>query len=173
MTKLGKRSISTNTAVLSYSSLFEPKENLSSKLVYSCTLLFKKSAKNKRLYKAYSECLRANQVQVADCTRDSIQDGDLMFQRNPEIYHAYENTVYIRCSSVYAPVLADLRGSGAEVQESDLFDGCKVRALVAPFCYQCGNNIGVSWSLISVGLVTKSKRTEKLRRALKAFGKLV
>jgi len=174
MTKLDIGSFVTNEAILNFSSLFRPTKNLSGAKRYSCHLLFNKFEKHGRLYKAYKKCARDPLIHELHYTWDAIRDGDLKFQEDPDVYESYKNRVYIKCSSKYAPVLTDMRYGGTEAQESDLYDGCRVRGIIKPYAYrfEADNGevlAGVAWSLLSIGLVATGKRIDKLGRSIQAF----
>ncbi len=165
---------------LSYAAIWEPKENLSGILKYSCTLLVPKSDKSTiaALQKAVKSAIEIGKEarwsgKVPKFSYEPLRDGDIELaeldsSKGPE----YAGHYFLNCSSDQAPGVVDIHGSPLFNQDK-LYSGCFVRADIKAFPYSHKGNKGIGWGLNNLMVVEDGKRLDGRQSAETAFADVI
>ncbi len=165
----------TSECIISYPALFEPKENQSGVLKYSCSLLIDK--KNKAGVDAINAAIeKAKQKgketkwnnKIPPFRYDPIRDGDAELASGEKTDKIYEGKFFVNCSSDDAPGVV---GPDAKplMDQGSLYAGCIVRADINPFPYKNSGNCGIGWGLNNMMLVRDGNRLDGKQNAEDAF----
>ncbi|RLC76046.1 MAG: hypothetical protein DRI61_13985 [Chloroflexi bacterium] len=168
----------TPEVIISYPSIFEPKENPSGAMKYSCSILIDKSDKKgvadfeKAVATAIQkgrENIPAWKNKVPKFRYPALRDGDQELEDGTKTDPIYEGKLFIKCSSNDAPGVV---GPDAKplMNQDDLYAGCIVRLDVNPFPYSNSGNNGIGWGLNNVMLVREGERLDGRKNAETAFG---
>lgn len=168
----------TAKGIISYPAVFEPKENLSGVLKYSCSLLFDKTDK-KAIAQIEEAIAKATQKgketrwggKVPKFRYEPFRDGDAELASGEKDDPVYKGKMFLNCSSDNAPGVV---GPDAKplMDQSLLYAGCIVRADINPFPYKNGGNSGVGWGLNNVMFVCDGDRLDGRKKAEDAFAGL-
>ena len=168
----------TGPVIISYPSIFEPKENPSGAMKYSCSVLIdKKDTKTVTEFenaidaaiKKGRENIPAWKSKAPKFRYKPLRDGDEELEDGTKTDPVYENKLFINCSSNDAPGVV---GPDAKplMNQDDLYAGCIVRLDVNPFPYSNSGNNGIGWGLNNVMLIKDGDRLDGRRKAEDAFG---
>lgn len=163
---MSKTSIVTCTAVLSYPALFEPKENLSGALKYSCTLLFDKG-KTKGLKELTDVIAVATEKgkstlwsgKVPKFRYEALRDGDEELSSGQKEDKVYTNKMFLNCTSNSAPGVCDEHAKPL-MDQKKIYAGCIVRAQLNAFPYKNSGNCGVAWGLNGIMFIEDGPRLD-------------
>lgn len=165
----------TCECTISYPAIFEPKENLSGKMKYSCSLLIPKSDTKgvAEFKKAIAKATQAGKEKlwknkVPKFRYDPMRDGDAELESGEKEDPAYKGHFFVNATSDNAPGVVGPDASPLMNQDA-LYAGCIVRADINPFPYDNGGNKGVGWGLNNVMLVREGKRLDGRQNAEDAF----
>ena len=165
----------TGEAIISYPAIFEPKENLSGKLKYSCSLLFDKSDTEtiKALQAAIEKAIAKGQSTIwggklPNFRYEPLRDGDAELASGDKDDKIYKNKFFLNCTSDTAPGVVDSHAK-ALMNQNALYAGCIVRADVNPFPYKNSGNSGVGWGLNNIMLIGDGERLDGRKNAEDAF----
>ena len=165
----------TCEAVISYPAIFEPKENPSGKMKYSCSLLFNKddtkgiAELQAQIDKAISKGKETRWNHKLPAFRyPPLRDGDAELESGDKSDSIYKNMFFVNCSSDTAPGVV---GPDAKplMDAKALYAGCIVRADINPFPYKHSGNSGIGWGLNNIMLVADGKRLDGRQSAENAF----
>jgi hypothetical protein len=168
----------TSEVIISYPAIFEPKENPSGAMKYSCSVLIDKKDKAgiAQFQKAIDKALAKGQENIPGWKNKipkfrypALRDGDQELEDGTKSDKAYEGKLFLNCSSNDAPGVV---GPGAKplMNQDDLYAGCIVRLDVNPFPYSNSGNNGIGWGLNNVMLVRDGDRLDGRQKAEDAFG---
>lgn len=161
-----KTQVITGPAIISYPALFDPKENLSGALKYSCTLLFKKTdtASIKGLQNAIAAATAKGKSdlwnnKVPKFRYEALRDGDEELESGQKEDKIYEGMMFLNCTSNTAPGVVDQHAK--PVMDSDLiYAGCTVRGQLNAFPYKNSGNCGVAWGLNGIMFLKEGDRLD-------------
>jgi len=167
----------TPEATITYPALFEPKENLSGHLKYSCSLLIPKSDK-KGIAKLEAAIEKAKQKgktakwnnKIPHFNYEPLRDGDKELENGQKEGNEYKGMMFINCSANEdsPPGVVDCYGEKL-LDKQAIYSGCVVRADVRPYPYKSGGNCGIAWWLNNIMLVDDGPRLDGKQNAVDAF----
>ena len=165
----------TGNMIISYPAVFEPKENLSGVLKYSCSLLVDKkdtatveaiqAAINKAITKGQSTCWGGK---VPKFRHEPLRDGDAELASGDKDDPFYKGKVFLNCTSNTAPGVVDAQAK-VLMDQTKLYAGCIVKADINPFPYKNSGNSGVGWGLNNLMLISDGDRLDGKKNAEQAF----
>jgi len=167
----------TTEVIISYPHIFEPAENPSGALKYSCSILIDKDDKKgvaefkDAVAKAIAKgqgAIPSWQKKVPKFRYPALRDGDQELEDGDKSDAIYKNKYFINCSSNDAPGVVGPDAKPLMDQEA-LYAGCIVRIDVNPFPYSNSGNNGIGWGLNNVMLIKEGKRLDGRQRAADAF----
>jgi len=165
----------TSLMRISYPALFEPKENPSGALKYSCSLLIPKSDKNgiKELEAAIEQAKQKGKEKlwkgkIPVFRYQPLRDGDAELATGEKEGKEYEGMMFLNCSSDNPPGVVGPDAKPLMSQDA-IFAGCWVRADINPFPYSNSGNNGIGWGLNNVMLVKEDERLDGRQKAEDAF----
>jgi len=165
----------TGPMVISYPAIFEPKENLSGVLKYSCSLLVDKGdvATVKALQAAISKAVEKGKStiwggKVPKFRYEPLRDGDAELASGDKEDLVYKNKYFLNCTSETAPGVVD-KFAKPLMNQNELYAGCIVRADINPFPYKNSGNSGVGWGLNNIMLLSDGERLDGKKNAEDAF----
>jgi hypothetical protein len=165
----------TCEGIISYPAIWEPKENLSGVMKYSCSPLIDKADKagikglndaiDRAVIKGKSEKWN-NKLPKFRYT--PLRDGDAELESGEKTDPIYKGKVFLNCSSDTAPQVV---GPDAQplMDQNALYAGCIVRLDVNPFPYKHAGSAGIGWGLNNVMLVRDGSRLDGRANATEAF----
>ena len=165
----------TGKVIISYPAIWEPKENLSGQLKYSCSLLIdKKDTKTVEAIRAAIEkAIEKGKAtiwggKVPKFRYEPLRDGDAELASGDKEDKAYEGRYFLNCTSNDAPGVV---GADAKplMNQNDLYAGCIVRGDISAFPYKNSGNSGVGWGLQNVMLISDGERLDGRKKAEDAF----
>lgn len=161
-----KTSIVTCSAILSYPALFEPKENLSGALKYSCTLLFDKTNTNglKELTNTIAAATEKGKAalwsnKIPKFRYEALRDGDVELSSGQKEDPVYKNKMFLNCTSNEAPGVVDEHAK-ILMDQKKIYAGCIVRAQLNAFPYKNSGNCGVAWGLNGIMFIEDGPRLD-------------
>ena len=167
----------TGKCIISYPALFEPKENPSGALKYSCTLLFEKSDTKsiEALQAAIDKAIEKGKQniwkgKVPKFRYEPLRDGDAELADGTKDDQAYAGRYFLNCSSNDPIGVVDAHAKPL-MDQTRIYAGCIVRADINPFPYSNSGNNGIGWGLNNIMLVSDGKRLDGRQRAEDAFSK--
>lgn len=160
---------------ISYPALFEPKENPSGALKYSCSLLIPKS--DKAGVEAIRQAIEKAKAlgkeklwkgKIPKFRYEPLRDGDEELASGEKEGKEYEGHYFVNCSSNDPPGVV---GPNAKplMDQGQIYAGCYVRADINPFPYDNSGNRGVGWGLNNIMLVREGDRLDGRQKAEDAF----
>jgi len=165
----------TGQAIISYPAVFEPKENLSGKLKYSCSLLFdKKDTTTVNEVKAAIDKAIAKGTatvwggKVPKFRYEPLRDGDAEIASGDKDDAIYKGKYFLNCTSDTAPGVVD-KHAKALMDQTKLYAGCIVKADINPFPYKNSGNSGIGWGLNNLMLIGDGDRLDGKKNAEQAF----
>ena len=165
----------TGECIISYPALFEPKENPSGALKYSCSLLFdKKDVKTiEGLQKAIDKAVARGKEKLWDgkvpkFRYEPLRDGDQELADGDKTDAIYKGKYFVNCSANDAPGVVGPDASKL-MDQTKIYAGCIVRADINPFPYSNSGNKGVGWGLNNIMLVSDGERLDGRQNAEDAF----
>lgn len=148
-----RKNIMTPEFILSFPSLFEPRE-YQGKSSYQCTMVFPKGTDITALKQAAKECLDAKFPNGCKNPNNPFGRGD---DKADEWGEIFEGAIYVRAQTQFAPKVVDQ--NRVEILDADkVYAGCRCRAIVAPYAYDKAGNRGVAFSLEAVQFLADGKR---------------
>jgi len=167
----------TDEVIISYPAIFEPKENPSGALKYSCSILIDKANKKgvAEFNAAINKAIEKGRANIPAWSKKTpkfryppLRDGDQELEDGDKTDAVYEGKYFINCSSNDAPGVV---GPDAKplMDQDALFAGCIVRLDVNPFPYSNSGNNGIGWGLNNVMLIKEGARLDGRQRATDAF----
>ena len=167
----------TPEVIISYPAIFEPKENPSGALKYSCSILIDKGdTKGVDEFRvAIAKAIERGQGlipawknKVPKFRYQPLRDGDEELEEGGKTDKIYANKFFINCSSNDAPGVV---GPDAKplMDQDKLYAGAIVRLDVNPFPYSNSGNNGIGWGLNNVMLVKDGTRLDGRAVATDAF----
>ena len=160
---------------ISYPALFEPKENLSGVMKFSCSLLIPKTDKKgvEELRAEVAKAIARGKEKVwggavPKFRYEPIRDGDEELATGEKKGAEYKGMYFVNCSSDNPPGVV---GPDAKplMDQRDIFAGCWVRADINPFPYKKGVNNGIGWGLNNIMLSREDERLDGRQKAEDAF----
>ena len=151
----------TGLCRLSYEHIFEPHADLNGEEKYSCSLLISKKDKKQidRITEAFDSMLEDKDILVklggkAKGTTLPLHDGD---EKDDDVYagHVYLNA---RANVKYPPKVI-LQDRTEVVDQSDVYSGCYVQAVLSFYPYNQAGKKGIGVGLLAI---RKIKDGEKL-----------
>lgn len=168
----------TAECIISYPAIFEPKENPSGAMKYSCSLLFdKKDVKGiAELKKAIDKAIIKGKEtkwnsKLPNFRYAPLRDGDTELEAGDKTDPVYAGKVFLNCSSDAKNSAPGVVGPNAKplMNQTDLYAGCIVRADINPFPYKRSGNSGIGWGLNNIMLVSDGTRLDGKMNAEDAF----
>jgi hypothetical protein len=165
----------TGIVRISYPAIFEPKENPSGAMKYSCSLLIPKEDKKsvEEFKKAIDRAIQQGKEKIwknrmPKFRYEPMRDGDAELESGEKTGSEYKGCYFINCSSDRAPGVV---GPDAKplMNQDALYAGCWVRVDVNPFPYSNSGNNGIGWGLNNVMLVKDGDRLDGRQNAEDAF----
>jgi len=167
----------TNVGTITFPVLFEPKENLSGVLKYSCSLLIPKTDVN-GIAKIKAEIAKAVTKgkdkhwggKVPKFKYEALRDGDAELASGDKEGAEYKGMFFLNCSAgddsppgVVGPDARPL------MDRHSIYSGCQVRLDVRAFPYKSGGNNGIGWWLSNCMLIGDGPRLDGKMNAVDAF----
>lgn len=172
----------TCEGIISYPAIFEPKENQSGVLKYSCSLLVNKTdtkgvadlqaAVNKAIEKGKATIWKGK---TPSFRYQPLRDGDAELASGDKDDKIYAGKVFLNCSmdpKKGRPGVVDRTGKPL-MDQGDLYPGCIVRLDVNAFPYENSGNKGVGWGLNNVMVVRDGERLDGRAKAEDAFASVI
>lgn len=165
----------TGLMIISYPHIYEPAENPSGKMKYSCSLLIDKGDKKtiEALQAAINKAISRGKDKLWDgklpkFRYEPLRDGDQELADGEKTDAIYKNKLFLNCSSDSAPGVV---GPDAKplMDQTKLYAGCIVRADINPFPYSNSGNKGIGWGLNNIMLVNDGERLDGRQNAEDAF----
>ena len=162
-------------AIISFPNIFEPAEDLSGRLMYSCTLLINKTDK-KMVEAILREIEKAKERgkqrvwggKIPRFTYAPLRDGDKeIAEELKDKGKGYEGRFFFNPKSDTRPGIVgpDL----SPIMDKDqIYAGCIVHADVSPYPYKNGGNCGIGWWLNNIMLVKECDPEDRLDGKQKA-----
>ena len=165
----------TGKVIISYPHIFEPSENLSGQMKYSCSLLIEKTD-TKTIEAIRAAIQKATEKgkatiwggKVPKFRYEPLRDGDEELASGDKDDPAYKGRYFLNCTSNDAPGVVDVHAKPL-MNQNDLYAGCIVRADINPFPYKNSGNAGVGWGLQNLMLVSDGERLDGRKKAEDAF----
>lgn len=167
----------TTECIISYPSIFEPKENPSGAMKYSCSILVDKkdikgvadiqAAIDKAIARG-RETIPAWKAKAPKFRYAPFRDGDEELEDGSKTDRIYAGKMFLNCSSNDAPGVVGPDAKPLMNQDS-LYAGCIVRLDVNPYPYSNSGNNGIGWGLNNVMLIKDGKRLDGRQNAEDAF----
>lgn len=163
---MASTAIITGKGIISYPCIFEPKENLSGVMKYSCSILFdKKDTATITAIKGVIEIAKARgksnlwSNKLPKFRYEPLRDGDTELETGEKAGLIYKGKYFLNCSSNEAPGVV---GPDAKVlmDQKLIYAGCFVRAQLNAFPYKSGSYIGIGWGLNGIMLVSEGPRLD-------------
>lgn len=163
-------------AMISYPYIFEPKENLSGALKYSCSLLIdKKDVKT-------VNAIRTMIAKVTEKGKEEkwnnklpkfryapLRDGDAELASGDKDDPSYKGKFFLNASS-NDPIGVVDEHARPLMDQTKIYAGCIVNADVNPFAYKMKGNCGIGWGLNNIMFVKESgTRLDGKQNAESAF----
>lgn len=160
---------------ISYPALFEPKENPSGAMKYSCSLLIPKTdTEGVKAFRAMIE--KAKQTgkeklwkgKIPKFRYEPMRDGDEELESGEKTGKEYEGHYFVNCSSNDPPGVV---GKDAKplFDQTAIFAGCYVRGDINPFPYDNSGNKGIGWGLNNIMFIREGERLDGRQKAEDAF----
>jgi len=167
----------TTECIISYPHIFEPSENPSGALKYSCSILVNKDDTKgvAEFQAAIDKAITLGKTKIPSWKTKTpkfryapLRDGDQELEKGEKSDKIYENKFFINCSSNDAPGVV---GPDAKplMDQDALYPGCIVRLDVNPFAYSNSGNNGIGWGLNNVMLIKDGTRLDGRQNAASAF----
>lgn len=160
---------------ISFPALFEPKENPSGALKYSCSLLIPKTdvAGVEEFRKAIAKATNLGKEKfwkgkVPKFRYEPLRDGDEELASGEKEGKEYAGHYFVNCSSNDPPGVVG-RDAKPLMNQKDIYAGCYVRADINPFPYSNSGNNGIGWGLNNIMLVRDGERLDGRQKAEDAF----
>ncbi len=167
----------TSPGVITFPNLFTPKENISGRMVFSCSFLIDKTDKEgvAKLKAEVAKALAKGKEKhwngkVPTFRYQPLRDGDEELESGSKTGPEYKGRLFFNCSSdeqsppgVVGPDASPLFDRQA------IYSGCIVRLDVRAFPYKQAGNSGVGWWLNNVMLVSDGPRLDGKMNAVDAF----
>lgn len=135
--------LSTGKCRINYPSLFTPREDLSGRRMYDCVLFFPKNSQTARKLREAWDKLASdpeNKKIFTGNAENPVKDGDEAADKYPE----YAGQLYLRVKNSKRPLVLD--ADNVEIiDESEIYSGCYVQAVLSAFCYNKAGHKGVSY----------------------------
>jgi len=161
--------------IISYPHVFEPSENPSGAMKYSCSLLIDKNDTQtvKDFQTAIDKAIAKGKEKLWDgklpkFRYQPLRDGDQELADGDKTDAIYKNKYFLNCSSDNQPGIV---GPDAKqlMDQTKLYAGCIVRADVNPFPYSNSGNKGIGWGLNNLMLISDGTRLDGKQNAEDAF----
>jgi len=167
----------TGKVTITFPVLFEPKENLSGDLKYSCSLLIDKGDQD-TVSKMKAEIAKAITKgkdkhwngKLPKFRYEPLRDGDEELDSGDKEGPEYKGKFFVNTSAnVDSP--PGIVGPDAMplMDQQAIYSGCVVRADIKAFPYKRGGNNGVGWWLNNIMLVSDGPRLDGKMNAVDAF----
>ena len=159
---------STRTPVfrLCFPQLFTPKKfEESGKELYSCMAVFPKSTDLSALKQIAEAAFKKRFPNGARASRNPFRDGNEMVDEWGDLF---KDTVFIRLSSQYKPVVVD-GNRIAITNQSLVYSGCYARAAVHAYAYDVKGNRGVSFGFDAIQITRDGDPLSGGAAAVKLF----
>lgn len=167
----------TCEGIIIFPVLFEPKENLSGDLKFSCSFLVDKisEAGVKAMEAEVQKAIAKGKEtiwggKVPRFNYDPIRDGDHELEEGIKEGSEYQGRIFINPSTDpdYPPQVVDVNLRPI-TDPGRIYSGCIVRLDVKAYPFKKGGNNGVGWGLNNVMLIRESDRLDGRMNAVDAF----